>query len=484
MKALKVLSLAGRFLLPAVCLVAAGCANYQLAYNEKISIGAYKEAAEIAVKRADKKDGDELLWRLQAGSANSYCGNAAESIRQFDLAEDIFVKNDNQSVFASTLKGADAMLTNDLAFDYNGKGLDRIFCCMYKAVDFALLGKMDAARNEFNRAAMHQENWAADRKKDIEAAYLRLGKEAADTDQRDGTNSDVRTQRVSSISDNGKFVEMMKTNTGFDPVNSGDLEKMAAADYTSAYLAHFCGIFRWINGDGGRNFLRDAMALKPDNPVVKQDYINIDRGKKPKNSIWIYVEDGLCANRGEWKINIPSFLIPWAGRYVMAVSMAYPVLRERAGGNAPYTIEAGGRIYPMPVLESVDRLIKAEYDVFMRGAVKRELTRVVVRTTAQVALGIAADNTSDSTAKMVLRLSQASMAAWGMASAKADTRSWESLPKFVMMQRIDMPADGKVVIKAADMHPLELAVGKGNAIIWVRRPTNLAPPVAKIIQFK
>lgn len=468
-----------------VSLALAGCVVPQNEYNKRIAIGAYGEATKIALKEAEKRNGDELLWRLQAGSAASYAGEMEESIRQFDLAEDIFLKNDQKSVFDKGASTTGAMLVNDLVFDYNGMGLDRTFCCLYKAIDFAAQGKMNAARTELNRAAQHQENWVYERKKDVEAAYDKLNKEgkaAAKEQKIDGIYS---PQKVEGIASDSRMVELIKGQTGIDYNACGNLEQLSALNYTSIYLAHLCGIFRWLNKDGGRNFLKDAAMLAPQNQLLAEDFGNANAGMGPGKNVWIYVEDGLCCYRQQFTLVFPTYLLPFNGVVLFPASISLPLLREHPPAAEQYYVEASGGSRQMLFLENIDRLVRTEYGIFMRGAVPREITRIIMRVSSQVALEIAARNTRDENARLALYLTQLGIGIFGIAVSKADTRSWQALPKNIHVQKVPCPADGKIRIKAGNMQTVEVEVPQEcPSVIWIRRPTAFAAPSVKVITFK
>ncbi len=463
----------------------AGCVAPQSEYNKHIAVGAYGEATRIAEAEASKRNGDELLWRLQAGSAASYSGNLEESIRQFDLAEDIFQKNDQKSVFENGAEAAGGLLINDLVFDYNGMGLDRTFCCLYKAIDFAAQGKMNSARTELNRAAQHQENWVYERKKDVEAAYNKLNKESEAAAKEKNLDSIYSSQKVEDIVSDSRTVELIKDKTGIDYNTCGNLEQLSALNYTSIYLAHLCGIFRWLNKDGGRNFLKDATALAPQNQLLAEDFGNANAGQKPGNNVWIYVEDGLCCYREGFTLIFPAHLLPFNGIVVFPTSISLPLLRERLSAAEQYYVETSGVSRQMLFLESIDRLVRTEYGIFMRSAVPREIARIIMRVGTQVALEIAARNTRDENARLALYLTQLSIGIFGIAVSKADTRSWQALPKNIYVQKVPCPADGKIRIKAGNMQTIEADVPKDcPSVIWIRRPTAFAVPSAKVISFK
>jgi len=451
-------------------------------HERDLNAGTMENTLKLLQKEAEDEDNDQLLWRLMAGNVSSLLNDPEEGIRQFDGAEDIFSKNDKESVFAKGSDGTMSILNNEKSFPYNGIGQDRLFCCFYKAIDYAELGKMDSSRTELNRAMEHQENWLFERRKEIANAEEALEKAAQAKEKEKPLDGNDRSKNVAGVLANNSFKDILVKHCGFDMSKSGDLAKMTPADYQNAYMTHFCGIFRYLNGDNGRDFLRNAVTLKPANQTAKADFASFEAGKMPSNDVWIYMEDGLCANRKEVRFDLPAFLIPYANRYVLYAGMAFPALVSRSAGANLYTVKVGGTDYAMEELESIDRLVKVEYDVYMHNAVKREITRCLVKVAAQVALGIAAENVSDQYARMGLKAGQIAAAAWARATTAADTRCWASLPKRVFVAHIQRPADGKIVM-TADGKPVEITVPAGNSIVWMRKAAPLAPIRMKVLNF-
>jgi len=153
----------------AIAALAAGCsstAKILQNYENGISMGSYAVPAEEAAKMAEKEKGDpdELMWRLLAGSAYHIGGDKESAVRQFDIAETLFAANDTTPPFARGAQAAKAMMLNDSHFDYDGGGLERIFTCLYKGIDFASatgvgVDNKELARIEFNRASTYQSRW-------------------------------------------------------------------------------------------------------------------------------------------------------------------------------------------------------------------------------------------------------------------------------------------------------------------------------------
>ena len=465
------------------CACTAGCRTTEkvlLDYEKNLSIGNYGGSTEELLELADKKDGTELLWRLLAASSlHLMNGREAESIRHFDLAENVLQKNDQMSVFAQGGEGAFAMLTNDRVFSYDGGGLDRIFTCVYRGIDFLCTGDRDNARVEFNRAAQYQRNWLYDRRKDIDAAAKKLSSDSAAYQQSKKTKVADTSGAVSKAMADASFGAQIRENTGFDPATSGRLDSLPQSAYVNAYAAHLAGVFRWINGDNGLDDLKLAAAVRPGDPLVSRDYAECSQGAKPSNQVWVWVEDGLCPTRKEWRIDLPVVFIPSARRYVVYAGMAFPVLRERAYGATMWS--AGGM--PMQELASVDKLTRTEYNVYMRGALTREITRTLVRVGVQAGLGIAADHAGDNRTKLALRIIQAGVAVWAASCTAADLRSWTALPKRVMAVRLDRPADGVLQVMA-DGHAIPVSVPPGNSLVFIRKPAPSAPPVVRVATYQ
>ena len=429
---------------------------------------------------ADKQDGSQLLWRLMAASTLHLTNSRdAEAIAHFDLAEQVLQKNDQMSVFAQGGEGALAMMTNDRVFSYDGGGLDRVFTCVYRGIDFLCTGDRDNARVEFNRAAQYQRNWLYDRRKDIDAAAKKLSADSAAYQKEKKTKVADPSGSVNKAMADASFGAQFRAKTGFDPATSGRLDALPQSAYVNAYAAHLAGVFRWVNGDNGLDDLKLAAAVKPGDALVARDYAECSSGAKPSNQVWIWVEDGLCPTREEWRVDLPFVLIPYARRYVMYAGMAFPVLRERAYGA---TVWSAGTV-PMRELESVDRLMRTEYDVYMRGALTREITRTLVRVGVQVGLGIAADHAGDNRTKLALRLVQAGVAAWAASCTAADLRSWTALPKRVMAVRLDRPANGVVQVVAGSQ-VIPVTVPPGNSLVFIRKAAPSAQPSVKVATYR
>lgn len=481
-------------------LAAAGCRTTDEVlqdYQQNIAYGRYSQAASEPDDLSKNGDDSQLLWQLLAGAAYDMAGNSSLALQKYDAAEDRMVVNDQTSVFKQASDTTMAMTLNDKFFKYDGGGQDRIFTCLYKALIYASQGNKTATRTELNRAMQHQENWLWERRKDVVAADERMRSESSAYAKEKSQNGATVDANAGSSAANkafrdSTFRETIRSNYGFDIFTSGMLDKMGPGDYQNPYATHFAGLFRWTNGDGGQNYMKDAARLRSDNIYVAQDNNEIQKNIRPSNQVWIYVEDGLCPYRDEFRVDLPLFLIPYAEKYVKYAGLCLPRFKVRNNACVFWSVNG----VSLQTLADVDALTKIEYDVFMRGAIAREITRTVIHVAVQVALGVAAeaartraahkrwhgdDARSDEYAAAALMLAQWGVAGYSAVSRGADTRSWTALPKRVLLARIPRPAEGLVTIVGDGVVAAQVNVPQGNTAIILRKPSPWAQASVKVI---
>ena len=422
-------------------------------YEANVLVGKFAEAAVEPAEKADEGGKDALCWQLHAAAAERLAaGNNDEAVRRFDLAEDLFIDFEHRS---KTVDTTASMMTGDYILPYAGEGQDRVFTCLYKAIDFGVLGKPAAVRTELNRAMLHQQNWRAERSAEIAAADAKLERDARSYAQTNGVRQPTGSNAVSTVSrafGDASFSAAIRTNAGFDTARDGRLDLIADDDFTNAYLVRMNETFRRYVGDSG---------------------------PKPHDMVTVFVEDGLCPKREEWRIDLPTILIPWANRYVQYAGMALPKLVYRNAAVTAYSVSGAGTCYPMVEIQDVDRLVKTEFDVYFRGALTREIIRAVARVGVQIALGAVRDSISDDNTRLALTLVQLGTAAYSFATTDADIRSWTTLPKKVYMLDLPRPKDGVVTVNCG-LEQIRLNIQPGNTMVFVRKTSSAAPSVVKM----
>ena len=489
-----------RMLLVSVAAAAvAGCRTNKAIlddYEKALSFGRYGEPVEEIAAKAEDGGVDELMWRLLLGSSRYLAQEWREAVCQFDLAEDLFADRDGASVAGKATDTTFAMLTNDRALPFTGTGSDRVFASLYKAIDYGANGEMAAMRTELNRAAEHQNLWLDERRAEISKAARKLVEDARAYEKKEAGNrgsagkggatsgaAAAAGMRKKAFAD-AEFGAQIRAQCGFDPATDGRLEDLARKDWINVYAAHVTGLFRWLSGDpDAAVHLRETAALRPANAAVQADYAAVKAGRTAKDRVWVFVEDGLCPTREEWRLDLPIVFIPYANKYVMYAGMALPYLRDRDVGSMSYSVAADGVACTLEEIEDLDRLVRTEYKVYMRGCLAREITRTIVKIGSQAALGIAAEHAGDSRTALGLRIGQAASAAWAASVTQADLRSWTALPKRVLLRAVKRPANGVVSLSGDGRTLAEIPVPEGNSLVFVRKVARAAAPVVKVVSF-
>lgn len=422
-------------------------------YEANVSYGKYAEAAVEPAKLAAEGGRDALCWQLNAAGAEHLAGRVDEAILGFDRAEDLFIDFDGRGTVSTAVDGTWSMMTGDYMMPYAGNGQERIFTCLYKAIDFGTKGNVAAVRTELNRAQQHQANWRAERGAADAFMEKRMSDDAQAYARRERANAAPANGAAEKALADPGFAATIAGRTGFDPAHDGRLENLADDDFTNRYLERVNAVFRRYVGDVGQ---------------------------KPSGMVTVFVEDGLCPVREEWRVDLPLILIPGLNRYVQYAGMALPVLKYRNEAVTAYAVEAGGTSYAMPLIQDVDRLVKTEFDCAFRGALTREITRAVVRVAAQAALGAVAESQrhGNNDAYVLFSLLQLGVAAWSYGTTDADLRCWASLPKKVYMIDVPRPSDGVVSIRCG-LETVQVNVPAGNTLVFVRKPSSAAPAVVK-----
>ena len=482
-------------------------------YNKDLITGKFDTSMpymqELINDDEDNSHEDTPMWRLMVANAKMLTGNA-NAIEEFDNAEDVILKNDRN--IKNYIK---AMSINDkyLAFDPGAQ--DRVFYSLAKALMYIEKGNYNAGRTELNRMMQYQDFWLKKCRENIAESQ----KAMSESFQPENDLPEIIAKPLNSFKEGAKdvYTKLLESenvfglilkNTGFDLRNTPEISKLKNKDYQSAYAAHICGVIRMLNNDYGNgiDYFKDAAELKEQSKVITSDLTLATGSTGSRNNIWIYVEDGLCSIRQETRIDLPILLVPFAEKYVKYMGVALPKQVQRSNAYDKYIVADK----EMEELEDIDRLLKTEYNIYMADAVKRELLRCLLKTLPQIAAGIVKDTTGPA---LVCSSIQYAAAAYALASTQADLRTWSVLPKRVMVQRVDKPADGKLVIKA-DAETFEVKIpqdvacfdckgsgktGEGkldcikckgigkfaasNYIVWIRKVAKNSPFIHKVIAF-
>ncbi|MBP5320011.1 MAG: hypothetical protein J6334_03405 [Kiritimatiellae bacterium] len=448
-------------------------------YGLAVSNGRYQEAAQVVSDAAHSGTNDGLCWQLHKGSALALQGELEASTQTFDAAEDAYWNRDETSAVVRGTEHGVALLLNDAAYPYTGSGYERIFCSLYKALNYAALGDRNAARVEFNRAGERQTRYFEERTHEIQKEERTLQDNLTRNENR---GAGGLSQNILASGALGQQIQQ-KCGYDYDLSQSPEaiLGMLAARDFYNAYAGHARAVFRMLDGDSAWGDFKQVAAICPDIRMVGRDTADFRSGAAPQHQVWVYVEDGLCPVREETRIDLPLGLIPYQN-HILYTGMALPYLIYRPEASDHYTVGSAREQREMELLLDVDRLVKTEFDIRFHGVVAREVARLVIRSLPQIALEEAARH--DRQNADYYRLGKVLSVGFNLATIKADLRLWSGLPKRVYGQRLTFtPGEPiKVGTRYGDIE-IPMPAECVNAMVIVKKPAAIAAPVVTIIPF-
>lgn len=450
-------------------------ADLLASFEQQIVTGDYEGAIRLCADRAGRNDRHQLLWQLNAASVCALGGHGSEAIAYADAAEKLAVENDFVGRIGRGTAVAGAVLTNDMATDYEARGPELVYNGLNKAIQYLLAGQRNACRTELNRTLGWQEEYGYRNRKYIAAVMDEIGKEQAKQNWPGGAG-------------NAAVLAAMRGNEAIsDKLPAGafsaDVGALAAADYVNTYALHVAGVFRWLNGDGGQ-VLRQARKFAPDNRVVQSDLADFEDGGRhapPQGQVWIWFEDGLCPVRRELAqpivVPVP---VPHHRTELLAVTVAMPYLVKRPSGATSYAVNG----VSAELLLDFDRLVERDFTIWLKGAVAREAARATIRLGTQIALLISEYNTDDHNVRLSLQLARLGTAVYSASVPAADIRSVTAMPRSVLVCRVALPADRILHIDIDGARSeVQLPGGSANAMVFVRKPAPSAPAAVACAAF-
>jgi len=239
---------------------------------------------------------------------------------------------------------------------------------------------------------------------------------------------------------------------------------------------------------------RLAVMVAGKNKTVRNDIIKLglSTGRNwPLNlgkGVYVFFETGMAPAWREEKISIP---IPSV--YLSYIGLALPELVPNNNFVPALSIEdasgAGNTTLTEPLL-NMDALVVQDFRNRYKGIVTSEAANAIIlaiqNATINYLAKVAADQSNDENHQALIRLGGAIAA--GVASAArtfCDTRSWELLPKYVQVARVNRPADNTLKLSYPnDRWSGNVPLVEGDlTVVWVKS-TSTAQPTPTIHQFK
>ena len=424
--------------------------------------------------------GDELMWRLEAGSMYFHVGDFQQCLDQLRRAEELIENYDDRASISFRNVGAEAgaSFTNLNALPYRGFCRDRIALAVYKALAYLGTGNEEAFHAQIRRLRNEQKKVQDDFSEYFEAENEFIEEEKAGN-----------PEAAKALESSGQFAGLIGDSRNADFMNNiNNVREVANRGYgdflnpAAIFLSGLASV-RDENYENARIDFQRLTEAMPNNPLFKQYYVTALR------------EAGRDIPAG--MAGVPAFDFPLDRDCVFVIfangrsatfeqdSIYFPIMTAWPSCvfyDAPFRYleaEAGSRRFRSTILADMDGIIAQEFDELLPGIVTRIVLNTLIKEGAYYGgiTAVAVQNI-DPTVKTVALLSIIiGGAIYRAAMNTADTRSWEILPKEFQLTQFPMPDNKQVTLSLAgasggSSYRLQLPADSRSAIIFVDAPSE------------
>jgi len=415
--------------------------------------------AESKISKGEKPKAESLLWAMQMGCLERIRQNHRESSEYFDKSEEMLNYFDYQNEAVDSVA---AMVVNENIVPYLGEEYDGIMVNTYKALNFMVLGQVDLARVEFNRALDRQRRAAEKFAKELQKL-----------------KNEIDEQQKQEKSQVKKSIENPELREVIESKYPGLYEFEAYGDFVNPFTTYIAGVFFNLVGDHSKatTLFKQSYGMTGDNQYIAEDLTVtekiLDGQEELKDTVWVIFENGLGPIKEEFRVDIPLFVVTDKVKYV-GIALPKLVFREQA---YPYlAIRAADKDYRTQLVADMDRVVQTEFNKDFEGI----LTRAIISATAKAVTQYALEEEGSSGAA----IASIFVAVYSFATTTADVRIWTTLPKDFQVARLPIPDDRLVTITPPGALPFEVKISPcKNAVLYVRIPFNQARPVYDLITY-
>ena len=309
-----------------------------------------------------------------------------------------------------------ALLAGNLANDYRPYMSDALFVSYYQLWNALALGNHDDARVIINQSYARQQ----DMSREYDALVQQIQSERAD-------NTDLAER-----------------------LDSENSQWRAFRDIMNPALMYLSGLYFLNVGDyaNAKTYLQRADGMAGNNKYVKSDLRAANAHTTPKNTVWVFVEDGFAPKLREDRMD--AFVVFPTGPATLSVAVSEPLFA------APMPMVDGAEI-----VADVDALFMTEYTQYRVNEALRAFASAVSKAALQSALY---NSDSDSAPLMGLLATM-----YTLSTTNAEVRTWATLPQRISVWRTTNDKTGLLEIKSGGNLVVTAEIpSAGNYLVYVR----------------
>ncbi len=405
----------------ALPVVLSGCASYSDSFapiQRDLASQKYDAALKSIEKQSSSKT-DRVLYLLNRGMVLRMKRDFAGSNEALEAA-----KNEMDRLYAvSVSQNAMSFLVNDSTVSYGGEDYEQVLVHLYMALNYLELGQKDDAC--------------------VEAQQV-----------------DIKLREIASQVSGNRYVRdaftLYLTGMIYEDLGEYSDAMISYRDAYNAYKKYQDGYGTPIPEELKHDLLRMAQrqGLNDEAAQYSKEFgIPIAARTDPKEGELVFIfNNGLAPIKREKRSSMaappPSAITSGTATTPgVFVTIALPYYESRPNNVASARISANQEQASTEPVENIDAIARASLDSHMGAIVARSLARAVVKAKVQEAVDRAGQRRSnDNGGAGVALLGSIFVRVAAVATERADTRSWLTLPAEIQMARLHLPP-GQYTIK-------------------------------------
>ena len=392
-----------------------GCATYSIqatSMRDNLLTG----RTDLARQTAEEKDQDQddVLACLNKGMLRRMTDDYVSSNQILEIA-----KQRMESLYGLSISDAAASVTiNDSVRDYKGDRYEQILLHAYMAMNYLQLGELDSARVEILQADVKMMEWGEQPDEDPFVRYFAgmIYEALGEDDQALVSYRKARDVYIATRNEQLLAVPVMLKK---------DLLRLLATQ----------GLW-----DEYRK-LKSEFGLANFKPTKVSD----DFGE-----LIVILNNGLAPIREE------SSIMTFSPEVQSNVRIAFPVYKYESTPVNKARLKISEKLFDLETVENIDRLARQALDEDMPLVMTRAIARAVVKYQSQ------------KSAQEQHALAGFLLTVTNLATERADTRSWTTLPQEIQITRVVLPVGQQDV-------SIEIVNAAGRVIDSIDTSVNILP---------
>ncbi len=426
-------------------------------------------AVSAALDKLDRENSDkDLLYYLERGELLRTRGSWEES------RDTLFKADDTVRLWEEEVKANGAKIVgdigsyvlNDTTRRYEGRDYEKVMLSVRIALNHLALGDWDKARTEIKKMHEREAVIAEFRAKELEAA------------KKEAESKGIKTTSFKEL--NGYPIETLE-----DPA-----VRALKNSYESAFANYLAGFVYESLGEPSLAAAgyRKANEMRPGEKMLEDSLAGLDaragRSRQAKGSVdvLLVVESGTPPRIDSKTLPIVLPIIGKSGVSMVATPISWPVINPVSSAGIPSTVAVDDKTVPLSLLTNMDLMARRALSDEMPGIIFRSGVRAIAKGVAQKAVQ---DNASSFGLMGSVLSAAASLTA--VATEKADTRSWYSVPGFYSVGRITVPAGAHTITFGGETRELKIsgpyaviALRSSDAGLTLAQTPFVEPPAAAV----